>query len=252
MDLLSAFKSENQRELLIIVLPGSIAIWPYTYLIIRKLNFEPESLLSEWTLIPLILIFLFISWGAGFFLADIAANIEIRLEKIYFTIKTTSKQPKTYFPFSFLDNSTVLLRLTFGWLLILFNRWEMLLGGLIPVRVMDKTSISLRDEFYCRWNQYLSNCIFDNEPILIRYYRAVLNRFKFELTIIAAVAVMVIGHFLLFLIGPSYAIDWTATGTYFVLLTSGTTFLFIEAFKSIELLDHLRAQMISTCAQNGK
>jgi hypothetical protein len=247
MDLLSVFKTENQRELLINVLPGSIASWPYTYLIVHGLDYDVAKVLSEWTIIPITLAFLFVSWGIGFFLTDIASNIELRLERIYFFLKSKTKEVKTVEPFSPQDNVSVFLRLAFGWLLIILNCWELLLGKFVPERIEGKNADELHEEFYNRWEKYLSICISEKEPIISKYYRGVLNRFKFELTLISAVTVMLFGHLLLFVLGPSSSVDWKLTGVYLGVLVPGLTFLFIEAFKGVELLDNLRRQLIATC-----
>lgn len=248
MDLLSVFKTENQRELLINVLPGSIASWPYTYMIVHSLNYDVAKVLSEWTIIPIILAFLFVSWGIGFFLTDVASNIEVRLERIYFSLKANIRAVKVASPFSLWDNLSVLIRLALGWLLIFFNRWEWLLGKFVQERISDKTSEQLNEEFYARWKKYLGICISDKEPIIIKYYRGVLNRFRFELTLISAITVMLFGHLILYLLGPSTTIDWTSTSIYLGIMISGSTFLFIEAFKGVELLDELREQIIETCS----
>jgi hypothetical protein len=247
MDLLSVFKTENQRELLINVLPGSIASWPYTYLIVHGLRYDVAAVLSEWTIIPIVLAFLFVSWGIGFFLTDIASNIEVRLERIYFSIKTNNKAVKIAKPFSIWDNLSVLLRLSFGWLLTMLNCWEWLLGKFVKDRLTNKTADQFHEEFYNRWNQYLSLSIGDSEPVVIRYYRGVLNRFRFELTLIAAITIMLVGHLLLFLLGSTVSIDWKLTSVYLGILIPGSTFLFIEAFKGVELLDELRKQIIDVC-----
>lgn len=250
MDLLSVFKTENQRELLINVLPGSIASWPYLYLIVHGLNYDVSSVLSEWTIIPIILAFLFTSWGIGFFLTDIASNIELRLEKIYCKLKTTPKVISSTKPFSFFDNLTVFLRLTFGVFLILFNRWEWLLGKFVDERISDKSDDKLHSEFYESWSQYLSICPPNPEPVIFKYYRGVLNRFRFELTLISAVVIMLIGHFLIYMLNNSpNPIDWQQTGVYIGILIPALTFLFIEAFKGVELLDQLRQDIVKICAK---
>ncbi|SKC72232.1 hypothetical protein [Ohtaekwangia koreensis] len=252
MELLSVFKTENQRELLTSLLPGAIASWPYTYLIVHSLPYDVQSALTEWTIIPIVLGFLLVSWGTGLFLTDVASNIEVRLEMIFLKLKTTPKQATAVSPFSLKDNTLATFRLLFGWLLILFNCWELLLGKFVRDRINDKSVDQLSEEFYDRWARYLAICISTKEPVIVKYYRGILNRFRFELTIIAAICIMLLGHLAICITHEQTSnIDWGKTSLYLGILIVILTFLFIEAFKGIELLHDLRQELIDTCSEKS-
>jgi hypothetical protein len=145
---------------------------------------------------------------------------------------------------------SVFIRLTLGWLFIVFNRWDWGFGKFVQERVSDKISDQFNEEFYTRLSQYLSICISEKEPIVIKYYRRVLNRFRFELTLIAAITVMLFGHLILYILASVTTIDWTLTGVYLGIMISASTFLFIEAFKGVELFDELRKQIIDVCSDS--
>lgn len=247
MELLSIFKSENHRDLLTQLFPGSVALWPF---VICVYNTIPNGLITyyDWILITGVIAYLFLSWSVGFVIADLGSIIELRLEYILFKIKSQEMKriSKECTPFSRKDFWTGILRHCVAWLLILIPvSWEFLFGKYVHKRVL-KSVDEINDKFYNTWEKYLMLQIpSSSEYVIIKYYRGFLNRLKFELNTVAALTIMSFGQLiLLFLFGDLQNIDWINTIVYIVILLVFISFLLIEAFKGIEVLDQLRKKMI--------
>jgi hypothetical protein len=81
MDILSTLKSEYSRTVILIVIPGAIALEPYSIILYQYFNLTITGL-SE-IFIYTAVVYLFASLFSGFILQDLGARLEVFLEKIY-------------------------------------------------------------------------------------------------------------------------------------------------------------------------
>jgi len=95
------------------------------------------------------------------------------------------------------------------------------------------------------WNKYLTICDKkDEEPVLLRYYRYVLMRFKFELNISLSLIIMLFGQFLLRFCND-LPFDAKSTFIYSLGIIIIIIYLKIEAFFGAVLLHDLRIKLLS-------
>jgi hypothetical protein len=105
-----------------------------------------------------------------------------------------------------------------------------------------KNKIS-KDFFYIVWDNYLTIEVEkDKEPILLRYYRSVLLRFKFELHICISLIIMLIGQLILRLI--DHNVDWLRSFIYTLSIIGIIIFLHFEARKGVDLLHNKRIELL--------
>ena len=263
MDVLSVLKGDNQRYFLAHLLPGTVALWPFAILLKSGLNI-PINYNSEFQVLILLAFYLFFSFGLGVLLEDIGSLIELRLEDIYFDLKSRERDKlkkwnKGLNIFSLLIS---IPRHTLAFILIFvskikiskidfnFNVREWLLGCHLDNKKFNSRE-EARDEFYKTWHCYLELSFKEGkEPAALRYYRAVLLRFKFEINMSVAFLLMLFGHMV-------FEVRELGLRKFLTVFTVGDTWLYlggiavtvsiliVEAFKMIELLDKIRSQLVS-------
>jgi hypothetical protein len=112
---------------------------------------------------------------------------------------------------------------------------------------LDKAFQSLNNisevTFYEVWNKYLILKIPKiKEPAIMRYYRSLLLRLKFELHTSISIGIMLIGHFLLRLFYP-LKIDWPRSLTYVGICLLVLIYLLFESYSGVAALHELRVKM---------
>lgn len=88
IDILSTLKGEYSRTLVLIVIPGAIALQPFAVIIYDHCN--PTKIFISQLLIYASILYLISSIFIGFVIQDIGARIELFLDRIY------CKNPKEY------------------------------------------------------------------------------------------------------------------------------------------------------------
>ncbi len=255
MELLSVFKADNQRLFITQIFPGALAFWPFALMIANGIGVETDIFMSiEWTSIIGIFIYLLIASAVGLLIEDIGGLFELKLEKIYFRIKTLDQSNKNDNDEPLFSKQTLLslLKHLFAFPTMLIPSYslrECLFGNHIRERKIQLDSAAVENKFYSRWKKYLELCYTkDSEPVVMRYYRSVLVRFKFELNASAALMAMLIGHLLLMIrmhgANLLHIINWPDTFLYIALIIFTISILLTEAFKGIELLDDLRLKAV--------
>ena len=191
MDVLSSFKTENQRSLVVLLLPGILALWPFSVMIYEYIHIQLN--LSESFLVLTSILYLILSLGTGFLIDDVGSRIELEL---------------------------------------------------IEKKVAKRNGITV-DKLRKIWDKYLTICDKkDEEPVLLRYYRHVLMRFKFELNISLSLIIMLLGQFLLrFCNGLPF--DMKSTIVYTIGILIIIIYLKFEAFLGAVLLHDLRIKLLS-------
>jgi hypothetical protein len=256
MELLSVFKADNQRLFITQIFPGALAFWPFALMIANGIGVETDIYMSvEWTSIIGIFVYLLVASAVGLLIEDIGGLFELKLEKIYFKIKTIDRSNKYDNDDPLFSKQTLLslLKHLFAFPTLLVPSYsirEWLFGNHIRERKMQFDSADIEKKFYSRWKKYLELCYTkDSEPVVIRYYRSVLVRFKFELNTSAALMAMLVGHLVLMIRMHGIEsllqiINWPDTILYAALITFTISILLTEAFKGIELLDDLRLKAV--------
>lgn len=231
------------------VFPGALAFWPFALIIIEAsgVTFNPSL---EWESVIFIFIYLLISAGVGVLIEDIGSLFELRLEKIYFHLQTQPKIARTSDP---LVSSHILIAVVkhlTTWAVIFLpplRNWA--LGDHIKHRDAARSAKDFDADFYSTWDKYLLlPWKKDFEPVVLRYYRSVLVRFKFELNTSAALMAMLVGHAIYVVYHGGFytlAVGFGNGPTYLYLFLMFfiNSILLMEAFKGIELLDELRRKM---------
>lgn len=261
MDLLSVFRADNQRQYLTQLLPGMTALWPFLLLVLDGLGIVPDPKL-EWNWLILVAIYLIASWGLGVLIEDMGTLLELRLEGVYFQLRAHQKGP---YKSGHLDRNPLspwtifvsLIRHFTAPLFIIFFKgtWRWYLGCHLN-EVIRPTKEIAKEEFYENWARYLEISFDSNrEPIALRYYRAVLIRFKFGINMTLAIVVMLLGHLTLqfsrneldiFLSLFTNRMTWLYLGICY----ATTSLLLVEAFKVIELLDEVRGRLVTIAKKN--
>ena len=250
MELLSVFKADNQRLFVTQIFPGALAFWPFAAMLSDGLSLD-VSLSFEWESAIVIFVYILISSAVGLLVEDVGSLFEIKLEGVYYKIKTMerSNNDDSQDPILSWQMFLSFFRhlFTFPLILIPLNGVrEWLLGNHIKQRYVLKKPSDVEKTFYKRWALYLSiNIPKESEPVILRYYRSVLVRFKFELNTSAALMAMLIGHLIMVIrmFGFQefwYRINLFDTILYIILIFFVLSILLMEAFKGIELLDELR------------
>jgi hypothetical protein len=261
MELLSVFKADNQRLFVTQIFPGALAFWPFAAMILDGLGVY-VNISFEWESAIIIFVYLLVSAGVGLLVEDVGSLFELKLEGIYHRIKTLKRgnEKDNQDPILSWEMILSLFRHLFAFPLILipFNSTrEWLLGNHIKQRRTNKSQKDIEKRFYGRWSRYLSiNIPKDNEPVILRYYRSVLVRFKFELNTSAALMAMLIGHFIMVIRSLGFSGIWDRVNIYDTILYVSLvifviSILLMEAFKGIELLDDLRKKAIKICADRS-
>jgi hypothetical protein len=254
MDLLSVFKADNQRMFGTQILPGALAFWPFAFMILDAHKIDID-LSREWESIMLILIYLFLSAGVGILIEDIGSLFEVQLESIYFKIKTMQHKPPKHAPDPFMSVEAILnlIRHLLALPIIIIPHYRVrdwLLGNYIEERQTDKKASEIHTAFYKTWDAYLTGRNTQNvtDSMILKYYKDVLVRFKFELNTSAALIAMLLGHFILTTRSFGIKNIWHSinpqdSALYILLIVSIISVLIMEAFKGIELLDSLRRKL---------
>ena len=183
MDILSTLKGEYARTVILIVIPGAVALQPYYSLLLNENNFFYNT---ENTLIFHALIYLLLSIFIGYISQDFGARLEICFDKIH--CKLTKKN---------------------------------------------------YDDFLMRFNTYLFNKR-DEDLIATHYYRSMLIRLKFELHMISAILILLVGLVLKMLLADCFIIDWPKSIIFLITSISLLSYLSFEAIKGVETLDYFR------------
>lgn len=259
MELLSVFRSDNQRMYLTQLLPGMIALWPFAFLVIDGQHIPIEG--SDAYILMLLAIYVFVSLGVGILIEDIGSLIELRLEDIYFDLKSKERKSlstwnKGLHPLSLMVS---ILRHSIGFVLIFFSKdkiREWLLGCHLNSHKFN-TSEAARKHFYSNWDKYLKLTFGKEEPIALRYYRSVLIRFKFQINISAALLLMLFGHLILKIRQLGFwefksVFKVYDTWLYLLGVCIVVSILIVEAFKMIELLDEIRHRLIKIFKKPSK
>lgn len=255
MELLSVFKADNQRLFITQIFPGALAFWPFALMIANGIGVETYIYISvEWTSVIGIFVYLLIASAVGLLIEDIGGLFELKLEKIYFKIKTIDRSNKNDSDDPLFSKQTLLslFKHLFALPTLLIPSYsirEWLFGNHIRGRKMQFDSTASEKKFYSRWKKYLALCYTkDSEPVVMRYYRNVLVKFKFVLNTSAALMAMLIGHVFLMIrmhgANLLHIINWPDTFLYIALITFTISILLTEAFKGIELLDDLRLKAV--------
>ncbi|HCW07593.1 MAG TPA: hypothetical protein DGG95_09555 [Cytophagales bacterium] len=255
MELLSVFKSENHRQYLTQLFPGCLALWPFALLIVGGINENINLKLVDsaiWTNIIIISVYVFFSMALGVLIEDIGSLFEMRLEEVYFSLKCQPRQEtKLRDPLSIWSLLGSSIKHAIAWCVIFVPKFrEWLLGCHLHERDVTLSSSDVEKNFYHIWDRYLLLSADGKEPVIIRYYRAVLVRFKFELNVSASLMLMLFGHIVLVL--RDYGFNglistfknvntWIYLGGVYIIIS----ILLIEAFKGIELLHGLRLKLTS-------
>jgi len=97
--------------------------------------------------------------------------------------------------------------------------------------------------FYDIWYKYLLMKLpKPKETVIMRYYRSILLRLKFELHTSISIMVMLLGHLLLIKFYP-IQIDWPRTCTYVGICFALVTYLLYESYCGVDTLHDLRVRM---------
>jgi hypothetical protein len=80
------------------------------------------------------------------------------------------------------------------------------------------------------------------EAAMMRYYRSILLRMKFELHTSISIIIMLIGHLILRLF-YTVKIDWARTGTYVGICLAVLVYLLFESYTAVNTLHELRTRM---------
>lgn len=261
MELLSVFKADNQRLFVTQIFPGALAFWPFAVMILDGLGI-PIVISFELESIIVIFVYLLVSAGVGLLVEDVGSLFETKLEAIYFKIKTLerSNADDHQDPLFSFEMFYGLVRHLVLFPLILIPNYsvrEWLLGNHIKQRKTGMNPHQVEKVFYKRWTSYLLIDIpKDKEPVVLRYYRDVLVRLKFELNTSAALMAMLVGHLVLSIklngIRQLFdRLDLLTTLLYVLLIIFIISILLMEAFKGIELLDDLRKKSIRASNNRG-
>jgi hypothetical protein len=127
------------------------------------------------------------------------------------------------------------------------------IGGRVEMWLDDffqKTRLSNSEDFDGIWNEYLIIKIpRTKEPPIMRYYRTILLRLKFELHTIISIILMLVGHSLLNFLYPG-KIDWVRTLIYLATCVIIIGYLLYEAYKGVDRLHDLRTRMLNDFNEN--
>lgn len=124
-------------------------------------------------------------------------------------------------------------------------RVEMWLDALFQrINFIDST------DFDNTWNGYLTIKIpREKEPAIMRYYRTILLRLKFELHTVISIILMLVGHGLVFYLYPG-KVDWPRTSIYILTCIIVFLYLLFEAYKGVDGLHALRTRMLRDFNEN--
>jgi hypothetical protein len=105
----------------------------------------------------------------------------------------------------------------------------------------EKISKNIFDDI---WYRYLNIKILKvKEPILLRYYRTLLLRLKFELHTSVSIVLMLVGNILLRLLYP-IKVNCLLTGIYLVFCFAVLYYLYREAYDGVKQLHYYREQLL--------
>jgi hypothetical protein len=209
MDILSTLKGEYSRTLILILIPGGIALAPFAN-IYFKLFFKSENPITYFAVLCFIAAILF-----GFIMQDIGARIEMQLDKIFCALNRENRTSYSVRLFGIISGITYY----------------------IFCKKRDDYK-KMKEDFYNCFDLYLFN-LRHEKYIITHYYRSMLVRLKFEVHTLAAILVMWIGIFLNWRVFE-YSIDWKLTRILFFTTFSIGLYLAWEAYFGVKTLHSFR------------